>query len=242
MRFRFSAFLCLVPLLLLAGCGGIQTPFSGSMAKVDAGAVNNGDKGLVMLRASSTWGSPAETRWRHVDTGEVYKVSSQFNASSQEVAREYDMVTLPPGKYVLVYVMYSSGTGSAWPTSPFDIDPSLSKVSDLGQVRTKEGATDSAVTISALRSPGVTKDGKTPLIASFTLPAGKAVFLGDMTVSFAIQGKQQLPGYYPAGRVAWSVRHDGQEQARLQLAKEDAGLASKLERGQIARGNMAKGL
>ncbi len=236
-----ASILILAALFLLAGCGGAtRTPFTGATTKIDTDAINNGNKSLVMLRASTTWGSPAETQWRHVPTGELYKVSSQFNASTQEVAREYDMVTLPPGQYVLVYVMYSSGTGSAWPTSPFDINPTLSKVSPLGQVNLKETG-DPVVTISSLRSTGAGKDGKTPLIASFNLLPGKAVYLGDMTVSFAIQGKKQLPGYYPAGTVSWSVKYD-LEQARLQLGKEDTGLAAKLERGQITRGTLARGL
>ncbi len=241
LRSLFASALVLVALFTLTACGGAtHTPFTGSMTKIDTDAVNNGDKSLVMLRVSTTWGSPAETQWRHVPTGEIYKISSQFNATTQEVAKEYDMVTLPPGQYVLVYVMYSSGTGSAWPTSPFDIDPSLSKVSPLGQVNLKQSG-DSGVTISQLRSTGVGRDGKTPLIASFNLLPGKAVYLGDMTISFAIQGKQQLPGYYPAGTVAWSVKNE-LEQARLQLGKEDTGLATKLEHGQITRGTLARRL
>ncbi len=241
LRSLFASSLVLVALFFLVGCGGAtRTPFTGATTKIETDAVNNGNKSLVMLRASSTWGSPAETQWRHVPTGEVYKISSQFNADTQETAREYDMVTLPPGQYVLVYVMYSSGTGSAWPTSPFDIDPTLSKVSALGQVNLKQTG-DPAVTISQLRSTGVGRDGKTPLVASFTLLPGKAVYLGDMTISFAIQGKKQLPGYYPAGTVSWSVRNE-LEQARLQLGKEDTGLAAKLERGQIVRGTLARGL
>ncbi len=223
--------------LLLTGCAG-KSPFTGSMTKIDAAAVNNGEKSLVVLRVSSPAGGPVETRWLHQESGELYKISSQFSASTQEVAREYDMVTLPPGRYVLMYAMYAGGTSSAWPTQPFDIDPARAKVSDLGQVRTSEQGSP-ATTIYQLRSPGLARDGRTALIASFTLTPGKVVYLGDMTMDFGPQGPVQLPGYYPAGSVSYGI-HYNLEQARIALGQEDASLASKLTRMNISRGVLAR--
>ena len=241
MRIRFIQLSgLLLGVMLLAACGA-RTPFTGSMARIDADAVNNGEKSLVVMRVSTTWGSPAETRWLHKETGELVTVTSKFTAKTQEVASGYDMVTLPAGTYVLSYVRYSDGTGGGWSTGPFDIDPGLSKVSALGQVRTAQSGSGPVVTTSELRSTGLGKNGKTPLIASFTLTPGKALYLGDMTIAFTIEGKQQLPGYYPADTVAYSIKQN-LERARLALSKEDGGMALKLQNGQIARGSLARNL
>lgn len=223
--------------LALTACGG-KVPFTGSTTKIDNAAVNNGEKSLVLLRVSTPTGGPVETRWMHTESGEVYTISTQFRADTQEVAREYDMVTLPAGHYVLMYAMYSSGTGSAWTVTPFDIDPTLSKVSALGQVRTSEHGSNPVTTVYQLRSKGLAQDGKTPLIAAFTLTPGKVVYLGDMVMEFTPGGKVQLPGYYPAGTVAFSITSD-LERARLALGKEDTALAAKLTRQQIVRGTLA---
>ena len=239
-RLFFPLLLCAA--LFLAACGKVHVPSFNSMNDVDVAAVNNGQKALVVMRASAPWGSPAETRWLHVETGELYKVTSQFAANRQEEAREFDLVTLPPGKYVLAYVMYSTGSKGVWPGGPFDIDPTKSDVTRLGQIKTSTSSEDSAsqTTTSALRSTGLEKDGKTPLIASFTLTPGQVVFLGNMTVDFSIKGKQVLPGYYPAGTISWSVSHADLERARLVLAKEDPGLARSLENKQLVRGSLAR--
>lgn len=233
--------LFLFAVLFTAGCvTGGRTPFTGSMARIDAGAVNNGEKALVIMRVSSPWGTPAETRWLHVESGQLYMVTSKFAAGTQQTAKEYDMVTLPPGRYVLTYVLYSEDTGPALPSNVFDINPNLSKVSTLGQVNTEKGGKSGHIT-SALRSTGLAKDGKTPLIAAFTVNRGEVVYLGDMTIQFTIDGKVQLPGYYPAGTVAWSVRDD-LERARLALSNEDAALGTKLRQGRVTRGTLAKNL
>ena len=228
--------------MLLTACAKVHVPSFNSMSSVDSAAVNNGEKALVVMRASAPWGSPAETRWLHVETGELYKVSSQFAANRQEEAREFDIVTLPAGKYVLTYVMYSTGSKGVWPGGPFDLDPSKSDVSKLGQIRTstpdKDGSPETI--ISALRSTGLEKDGRSPLIASFDVRPGQVAFLGNMTISFDIKGKRVLPGYYPAGTVSWSDSHADLERARLVLAKEDPTLAKKLENKQITRGSLAK--
>ncbi len=238
--FRKSHFaFALLLALALAGCA--KSPFSGSMSKIDSDAVNNGEKSLVVMRASSEWGTPAETRWLHVESGELYTVTSKFSASTQEKAREYDMVTLPPGRYVLTYVLYSQSHGASLPKSPFDINPVYSKISDLGQVHTEKSGSDSPYMTYALRSTGFAKDGKTPLIASFTLSRGQVLDMGIMTIRFNIQGKEELPGYYPAGSVAYKITRDA-ERARLALAEQDGVLASKIKEGQISRGILAKNL
>ena len=236
--------LILVAAVALAACAKVHVPSFNSMNDVDAAAVNNGEKALVVMRASAPWGSPAETRWLHMETGELYKVTSQFAASRQEDAREFDIVTLPPGKYVLMYVMYSTGSKGVWPGGPFDLDPTKSDVTKLGQVNITTPDKDASpqTVISALRSTGLEKDGKTPLIASFSVTPGEVAFLGNMTVEFSIKGKQVLPGYYPAGSVAWSVNHADLERARLILAKEDPALARKLENKQPTRGGLARRL
>ena len=226
--------------LLLTACG-TRTPFTHSQTAIDAESVNNGQKSLVVMRVSTEWGSPVETRWMHVETGELYKVTSQFGAKTQERAREYDMVTLPPGRYTLVYVMYSDGTGPIWPGAPFDIDPAKANVTQLGQVYTATSGSSPVVKDSALRSTGLGKDGKTPLIAGFTLSPGKAVYLGDMVITFDIKGKEQLPGYYPAGTVGYSLKHD-LNRAKLVVGNYDTGMASKLETLTVTRGTLAKGL
>ena len=59
----------LLVILLTVGCGAVRAPFTGSMSRIDAGAVNNGEKGLVVMRVSTSWGTPAETRWLHVESG-----------------------------------------------------------------------------------------------------------------------------------------------------------------------------
>lgn len=240
MKIRLSFFLSLFALLalLLAGCGA-RTPFTHSQTNIDADAVNNGQKSLVVMRVSTQWGSPTETRWMHVETGDLYKITSQFGAKTQERAKEYDMITLPAGTYTLVYVMYSDGTGPIWPGSPFAIDPSKAKVTELGQVYTSKSGSNPTVKDSALRSTGLARDGKTPLIAGFTLLPGKAVFLGDMTITFDIKGKEQLPGYYPAGGVAYSVQYD-LDRAKLVVGNQDTGMAAKLETLRITRGKLAK--
>ncbi len=235
-------FLLVGMVVLLAACSKVHVPMVNSMSDVDVSAVNNGEKSLVMMRVSSPWGSPAETRWLHVETGNLYKVTSQFGANTQEKAREYDIVTLPAGRYALVWVMYSDGTLGTWPSSPFDLDPTKSRVTRLGQIETRlikhESGPDT--TISALRSKGLAKDGKTPLIAGFTITPGKSLFLGNMVIEFKIQGKQQLPGFYPAGSVAYSLTTKELERARLVLAKEDAGLAEKLTSHGVVRGSLAR--
>ena len=240
---KIRLFLPLLALMaaLLAGCAAPRTPFTHSQADIDADAVNNGQKSLVVMRVSTQWGSPAETRWMNVENGEVYKVTSQFGAKTQERATEYDMVTLPPGRYTLIYVMYSDGTGPIWPGSPFAIDPSKAEVTQLGQIYTSKSGSSPVVKDSALRSTGLAKDGKTPLIAGFTLLPGKAVYLGDMVVTFSIKGKDQLPGYYPAGSVAYSLKHD-LDRAKLVVGNHDTGMAAKLERLTVTRGALARGL
>ncbi len=242
MRIRpFCLSVLLLSLLLLTACGGARTLFTGSMARIDAGAVNNGEKSLVVMRVSTVWGSPAETRWLHKETGELVIVTSKFTAETQEVSRGYDMVTLAPGTYVLSYIRYSDGTAAGLPSRPFDIDPGLSNVSALGQVHTSQSGTSPVVTTFRLRSTGMGKDGRTPLIASFTLTPGKVLYLGDMTISFTIAGKQELPGYYPAGTVAYTIKRD-LERARLALSKEDGGMAIKLQNGQVTKGSLARNL
>lgn len=224
--------------LSLAACGKGNFPLgpSSSMTKIDADSVFNGQKSLVVTRFSTPWGTPAETRWMQLETGQLFTVTSQFAASTQEVAKEYDMVTLPAGTYVLMYALYSSGTGAVWPAAPFDIDPSLSKVSELGQVQTKESGN---ITTSMLRSKGLAADGKTPLIAGFTLKPGQALYLGDITVSFDIEGPVQLPGYYPAGKFHYTDKKDLQR-AKFALGKENTALASALEQGRMTWGRLAR--
>ena len=240
MKIRLSFPLLALFVLLLAGCGA-RMPFTHSQTSIDADAVNNGQKSLVVMRVSTQWGSPAETRWMHVETGDLYKITSQFGAKTQESAKEYDMITLPPGTYTLVYVMYSDGTGPIWPGSPFAIDPSKAKVTELGQVYTSKSGSNPIVKDSALRSTGLAKDGKTPLIAGFTLHPGKAAFLGDMTITFDIKGKEQLPGYYPAGSVAYSMHYD-LDRAKLVVGNYDTGMAAKLETLHITKGKLARSL
>ena len=236
---RISFFpIILLLLLSLTACGKGNFPFgaSSSMTKIDADSVLNGQKSLVVTRFSTPWGTPAETRWMQLETGELFTITSQFAASTQEVAKEYDMVTLPAGTYVLVYVLYSSGTGDVWPATPFDIDPSLSRVSELGQVQTKENA---GITTSMLRSRGLAQDGKTPLIASFILKPGQTAYLGDITVSFEIDGPVQLPGYYPAGKFYYTEKKDLQR-AKFALGKENTTLAASLAQDTIRWGKLAR--
>ncbi len=239
MHFKRLALPFLLLALLAPGCAGTtRTPFTGSMARIDADSVNNGTKSLVVMRVSTTWGTPAETRWLNVESGELYIVTSRFAAGTQQVAQEYDMVTLPPGRYVLAYVQYSESTRSSLPFGPFDIDPSLSNVSNLGQVKLEKSGVDSDKLTSSLRSTGVARDGRTPLIAGFTLGRGEVRYLGDMTIGFGIAGTMQLPGYYPAGKVAWST-HNDLERARLSLSRENAVMGDKLQQGQVVRGSLA---
>ncbi len=237
---RLSLFVAALGLLFIAACGKVHVPMVNSMSDIDAKAVNNGEKSLVVMRVSTPWGTPAETRWLHVETGELYKVTSQFESGTQQKAREYDMVTLPAGHYALVYVMYSDGTLGTWPGA-FDLDPTKSKISKLGQVNITESRHDdgTVTTISSLRSKGLAADGKTPLIAGFVITPGKSLFLGDMVIEFKIQGKKQLPGYYPAGSVAFSRTTGELERARLILSKEDLGLAEKLAAHSVTRGSLA---
>jgi hypothetical protein len=230
---------CAALLLCITACGTAYIPGITSMTDVDAQAVNNGQKSLVVMRVSSKWGTPAETRWLHVESGELVKITSQFASSTQEKAREFDMVTLPAGYYVLAYVMYSDGASGVWPSDPFSLDPSLAEVSRLGQVKTSESGQH---TLYALRSKGLANDGKTPLIAGFTITSGKVAYLGEMTIDFDIQGKKQLPGVYPAGRVAWRADNSGFERAKLNLAKESPSLAERMTRRGIMRGSLAIGL
>lgn len=230
---------CAALLLLVAACGTTYVPGITSMTKVDPEAVNNGQKSLVVMRVSTPWGTPAETHWLHVESGELVKITSQFAASSQEKAREFDMVTLPAGYYVLTYVMYSDSTKGTWPSDPFSLDPSLAEVSRLGQVKLTESG---GATISALRSKGLSTDGKTPLVAGFTITPGKVAYLGEMVIEFRIQGEKQLPGLYPAGRVAWRVDNSGFERAKLNLAKESPSLAEQMTRRSLTRGSQAKNL
>lgn len=238
---RLKMLACAALLMLVAACSTPYVPGITSMTDVDPAAVNNGQKSLVVFRASTPWGTPAETRWLHVESGELVKLSSQFATSTQEKAREFDMVTLPAGYYVLAYAMYSTGTKGTWPSSPFDLDPSLADVSRLGQVNISE--TDSGSTkISALRSKGLANDGRTPLVAGFTVTPGRVLYLGNMTIEFAIQGKEQLPGLYPAGSVAWSVSDRDFERAKLNLAKKDPGMAEQMQKRTLTRGSLAKHL
>ena len=238
MFFKRIAPICLV--LLLVACGKVYVPSVTSMTRVDAAAVNNGEKSLVVMRVSTPWGTPAETRWLHVETGELVKVTSQFATGTQQAAREFDMVTLPAGTYALAYVMYSDGTKGAWPSGAFDLDASQSEVTRLGQVKLEESKHDGGVTtVSALRSKGLAENGRTPLIASFTITPGKSLYLGNMTIRFDIKGKRLLPGYYPAGSVAWSVDQSAFERAKLNLAKEDVGLAEKIAKHPVTRGSLA---
>lgn len=236
---RHIAFACLA--LLLAACGKIYVPSVTSMTDVDSAAVNNGEKSLVVMRVSTPWGTPAETRWLHVETGRLVKITSQFSTGTRQDAREFDMVTLPAGTYALAYVMYSDGTKGAWPTGAFNLDASLSEVTSLGQVKIEEYGKDGGgvTTVSALRSRGLAENGQTPLIASFTVTPGKSLYLGNMTIRFEIKGKRMLPGYYPAGSVAWLMDQTPFERARLILAKEDVGLAEKLARHTVTRGSLA---
>ena len=230
--------------LLLAACGKVYVPSITSMTKVDSAAVNNGEQSLVVMRVSTPWGTPAETRWLHVETGQLVKVTSQFSTGTQQEAREFDMVTLPAGTYALAYVLYSDGTKGAWPSGPFDLDATQSEVTRLGQVKLEEHSKDGGgvTTISALRSKGLADNGRTPLIASFTITPGKSLYLGNMTIRFDIKGKRLLPGYYPAGSVAWSIDQSPFERAKLNLAREDVGLAEKLARHTVTRGSLAERL
>lgn len=230
-------------MVLLAACGKVYVPSLTSMTQVDSAAVNNGEKSLVVMRVSTPWGTPAETRWLHVETGQLVKVTTQFATGSQQEAREFDMVTLPAGTYVLAYVMYSDGTKGAWPSGAFDLDAAKSEVTRLGQVKLEEYKQDGGVvTVSALRSKGLAENGRTPLIASFSLAPGKSLYLGNMTIKFDIKGKRQLPGYYPAGSVAWSMDQSPFERAKLILAREDVGLAENLGRHTVSRGSLAERL
>lgn len=232
---------CAVLFFVLTGCSTTYVPGVTSMTDVDPAAVNNGEKSLVVLRVSTPWGSPAETRWLHVESGQLVKLSSQFGASTQEKAREFDIVTLTPGYYVLSYVMYSDGARGVWPSDPFDLDPALAEVTRLGQVKISSSALGES-TISALRSKGLANNGKTPLIAGFTITPGKTMYLGAMTIEFGIKGEKQLPGIYPAGHVAWSVSDKDFERAKLNLAKESPSLAEQLEKRSLTRGSLARGL
>lgn len=242
-RITVTAVCACLSLILLAACGKVNVPAITPTTSIDSAAVNNGEKSLVVMRVSTPWGSPAETRWLHLETGELVKVTSQFAAGTQQKAKEFDMVTLPGGTYALASVMYSDGTKGVWPGA-FDLDASKSEITKLGQVQLTENKQDdgSVNTVSALRSRALEADGKTPLIASFTVTPGKVVYLGNMTIKFDIKGKKQLPGYYPAGSVAWSIDEKPFERAKLTLAGEDVGLAEKMARQSIKRGTLARRL
>lgn len=230
--------LCLSLLLLLGACGYL--PGATSKTCVQSSAITNGEKSLVVMRAKTIWGSPAETRWLHLETGRLVTVTTQFAASNAQKAGEYDMVTLPAGHYALAYVMYSDGTKGVWQKT-IDLDPVAADVSPIGQVYIKRTPQDQDLktTIWTLRSLGYAENGTTPLIAGFSIGPGKAYYLGEMTIQFKSIGIGMSSGYFPAESVAYSISDLQYETAKLQVAQEDPVIAEKLIRHSVTRGTLA---
>lgn len=234
---------CLTLSFCLAVAGCIPTLWDSTSPKsdIDLNSIDSGQKALVIFRANTPDGSTVETRWQNLSTGEEKRVSTQFFALTGEATREYDLVTLDPGEYVLTYAVY--GGFKTW--TPLKMDPKAGPYSELGQVVVRQDEKDGRKTqLYALTSHGTDGSGK-PLIASFSVKGGEVVYIGDMTIDFTytspgnLSEEMKAEGYFSANSVSLGLSNQ-RTRAKNSLLEVHPPFAEKMQYVPLKHGKLAK--
>ena len=224
--------------LTASGCGfsGISG-FSSPKSDIDVSAIDKGEKALVIFRANTPDGSTVETRWLNLAGNDERRVSTQFFALTDEATREYDLVSLDPGEYVLTYAVH--GGFKTW--TPLKMDPKAGPYSELGQVVVREDEQDGRKTyLYALTSHGTDGKGK-PVIASFTVAGGEVVYIGDMTIDFTYVNPDKLTqtGHFSAKSVSLGLSNQ-RTRAKNTLLEVNSTLAERMIYRPFTYGKLAQ--
>lgn len=223
--------------LTVGGCSPSMFGETSPNSNINVSDIEIGKKALVLFRANTPKGSTVETRWLNLSTGKETRISTQFFTLTEEATREYDMVTLTPGEYVLTYAVY--GSFKPW-VSP-EMNPEAGPYSELGQVvvdgETQDGHRSY---LYALTCHGTDGKGQ-PLIASFSVKGGEVVYIGDMTIDYTYlnPNKLKVTGHFSANNVMLGLSNQ-RTRAKNSLLEINPLLAEKMQYRPFSFGKLAK--
>lgn len=236
-KILFKACIILTFCLAVAGCSPSIFAETSPKSNINIKSIETGKKALVLFRANTPSGSTVETRWLNLSTGQETRISTQFFTLTDEATREYDMVTLNPGEYVLTYAVY----GGFKPWASPKMNPEAGPYSELGQVVVNEDVKDGHKSyLYALTSHGTDGKGQ-PLIASFSVKGGEVVYIGDMTIDYNYVNPSKLKtiGHFSANSVMLGISNQ-RTRAKNALLELNPAFAEKMQYRPFTYGKLAK--